>query len=66
MRDSDEVSFGRTKSFGGLVVEGGRGFALDVGGSGVVSFAGADLGLDRVRAILNVTAGEGVATQRRV
>lgn len=51
MRESEEVSLGRTKSLGGFVVLGGRGFAVEVGGSGVASFAGFGFGLDRVRAI---------------
>lgn len=51
MRASLEVSFGRTNSFGGLVVDLGRGLTVDGAGSGDGSLVFA-VGLERVRAIL--------------
>lgn len=56
MRESEDVSLGRTKSLGGFVVGGGRGFAVEVGGSGVPSSAGAGavFGLARVRGAIDI------------
>lgn len=53
MRASFEVFLGSTNNLGGFDVLSGSAFAVDVEGSGVVSFA-FDLGagFDRVRAIV--------------